>query len=434
MTRSISILALAALMLAAAPAVALDSGTNNAAPAEAGDGTTASQQAAPAEPTTMTVTVTLKHGADDHPIANTPVFLRAARPRGPFEPTAPKPESEWTGFADANGVATFSSIPRDLTTSGLRLHAVTTYEGLAFESSAITPVDGSKLEITVWDKGLDPSVVEIQNLRTVVEVWENYLVFTQYYTLTNTGKTALDVKLLPGEKYEKGLPFELPVKAKGINVTGPGESMVVNSTFYWKGVLEPNARANLQVRFSMSIRDPEFEYEQQVDWPTQNVEVVVPIQTKFEKLPRLTELELRPPGFKETDRGPGIFDLRDDIDFVGARGLKLSPGESFSFQLRGLPFHRPKLPWLFVALGLVCAVLVVVFARREFKAAATRAGREEVRVVLEAQRAALLDELVAVERDMDEGILTRAEAEFESAALREELALVLKKLTDLEPT
>ncbi len=380
----------------------------------------------------MTISVTVKHGADARKIANTPVFLRAARPRGPFEPIAPQPQFEWAGFTDELGIARFDRVPEDLTTSGLRIHAVTTYDGLAFESAAAAPLDGSALEIVTWDKSLDTSVVAIKNLRSVVEVWEGYLVFTQYYTLTNTGQTALDVKLLPDEEFEKGLPFHLPVKAKAINVTGPGESMVVNSTFYWKGVLEPGSAVNLQVRFSMSAKDSEFAYEQEMGWRTLNVEVVVPIQTRFEKLPRLHDLELRPVGFAETDRGAGIFDLRDDIDFVGARGLALEPGQSFAFQLRGLPFERAKSPFLVLLLAFVCGALVLMLASREIKAAAGRAGREDLRKVFEAQRERLLDELVGVERELDEGLLTRAEAEFEASALREQLALVLKKLGDLD--
>lgn len=381
---------------------------------------------------TITITVSLKHGDDGRLIGDAPVFLRAARPRGPFEPTAPRPQFEWASFADAQGVATFSQIPRDLATSGLRVHAVTTYDGLAFESSAAPPLDGSQLEIVLWEKGLDPSVVAISNLRTVVEMWESYLVFTQYYTLTNTGKTALDVKLLPGEEFERGLPFVLPVKAQAINVMGPGESEVVNSTFFWKGVIEPGANVNLQVRFSMVAKNPEFTYEQEVGWVTQNVEIVVPIQTKFEKIPRLDKIELRPLNFSETDRGAGIFGLRDDVDFVGARGLELKPGQSFNFQLRGLPFKRPSVPWYFLGLGLLSAIVLIAFARRELRTAASRAGRDDLRRILEEQRVALLDGLVAVERDLAQGTLTRSEAEFESAALREQLALVLKKLTDLE--
>lgn len=382
---------------------------------------------------TMPVSVQVVHGATEKAVADAPVFLQAARPRGPFEPTAPEPQAEWTGFTNADGTAGFN-IPKSLTTSGLRIHAISTYGGVAFESAASTPGPGVELKIEVFEKGLDTSVVAFETLRTVVDLWEGYLVFTQFYTLTNEGKTALDVSALPGEEFEKGLPIELPVKAQGINVTGPGESMVVNSTVYWKGVLEPGARKNLQVRFSMSAKEEEFVYEQQMDYPTRNIEVVVPIQTRFTRVPRLDDLELRPPGFPETDRGHGIFGLRDDIEFVGARGASAEPGQSFRFQLRGLPFHKPKLPWFFLAFGFIMGIAVVLLGQREARRAATAQGKQVALEALAAEREEILDELVALEKDYDEGIVTAREYEIESLALRERLALVLKKIEDLEPS
>ena len=380
----------------------------------------------------VTITTKVTHGVDKQPVGDAPVFLRAARPRGPFEPTAPPIQQEWEGFTDVAGVATFSRVPRALATSGLRLHAVTTHDGMAFTSPAVAALDGAEVSLTVWDKSLDTSVVEIENLRSTIEIWENYLVFTQFYTLTNTGTTALDTRLLPDDTHDKGIAFDLPVKAQAINVMGPGASTVVNSTFYWHGTLQPHGKVNLQVRFSMSARDPDFTYEQTVAWPTKNVEVVVPIQTRFTKLPRLDSLQLLPPGFEETDRGAGIFGLRSDIDFVGARGLELQPGQSFAFQLRGLPFHRPRLPWAFLVLGVLASVAIFLIATRQLRAAGERANRDEMLAALESRRVQLLDELVELQRDLLDGILTQAEFDFESSALREQLALVLKKLEDLE--
>lgn len=410
------------VLLFSGPLFAQTEAPTEAPPAEA-------QPAEAAEaPSFITINVKVTHATGERAVPNVPVFLQAARARGPFEPTPPTPQFEWESFTNADGIAVFNRIPAELTTSGLKVHALTTFEGVPFESAASTPADGVTLQANVWDSSLDTSGVAIKNLRTVVDVWEGYLVFTQFYTLTNTAHTVLDVKQLPEEIAERGLPFELPLKAQGINVVGSGQSTVINSTFYWKGVLQPGASINLQVRFSMSAKSAEFVYEQQVDYPTENVEVVVPIQTRYQKLPRLEHLELRPLGFEHTDRGPGIFDLRADMDFVGARGLTLKPGESFSFQLRGLPFASSKMPWLFLLLGVVCASVIVALSLRVQR---TVNDKAELRRVFEAQRADLLDALIAIEKDLEQGVITRSEAELESTALREQLALVLKKLEDL---
>lgn len=81
------------------------------------------------------IRVHVSHGTTSEKVADAVVFLRAARPKGPFEPTDPEPQFEWSEITDSTGVATFS-IPKNVTETGLRIHAVTTYGGVAFKSSA----------------------------------------------------------------------------------------------------------------------------------------------------------------------------------------------------------------------------------------------------------------------------------------------------------
>ncbi len=379
----------------------------------------------------MDVTVRVTHGESGQPVADSPVILHAARPRGPFEPRAPKPQQEWAGFTDSGGEASFS-VPEELATSGLKLTALTTYGGVPYESAAATPGRGVELEIAVYEVGLDVDSIVFENVRTLVELWEDYLVFSQFYTITNTGKSAFDTTALPGEDYEKGLPIVLPVKAQGINANGAGEMLVVNSTVYWNGTIEPGGKKNIQVRFSMPVEESEYVYEQKLDYAARNVEVMVPIQTRHTRVPRLDDLELRPKDFPETSRGPGIWGLRGDIEFVGARGRVVEAGDSFSFQLRGLPFHPPKLPWIFFGVAVVLGLIVSVVALRDRSRAESERGRETVLAALGSERDEILDELVALEKDYEEDHVTQGEYEIESRGLRERLALVLKKIEDLE--
>lgn len=395
--------------------------------------TAALAEEAPAPPASesdfMTIRVSVTDGVSGAPVADTPVFLRAARPRGPFEPTAPKPQHEWASVTDPAGNALFAKVPRALTASGLRVHAVATAAGMPFQSPPSVPTPGETLQVKVYERGTDTSGVKIANLRTIVEVWEGYLVFTQYYTLTNTGKTALDVKMLPDKDFEKGLPITLPLKAQGIQASGPGESLVVNSTVYWTGVLQPEEKANLQVRFSMSADDPEFTYTQQMEYPTQNVEVVVPLQTRFKKIPRLDGIELRPKGFSESDRGKGIFGLREDWEFVGARGRQVETGDSFAFQLRGLPFEKPMAPWFVLAAAILVAIVALVLMMRDARRSSDR--REEREKMLVAEREGLFEQILWLQAELEAGRLTDTEHELLSAELRSRLALVLNKLEEL---
>lgn len=370
---------------------------------------------------------------DGSPMSGAPVFLRAARPRGPFEPTAPEPVKEWTEFTDNDGVATFDIVPQGL--DGLRVHAVTTYEGAAFESAAVTPGDGVKLTIKAHERTFDPGVVEIASLRTVVQPWEEYLVFTQFYQLRNTSDLALDIAAIPDIDFERGIPLTLPLKAQGIQAMGPGENNVVDSTVYWKGFMRPGEVVNLQVRFSMSAREPEFVYEQTVDYPTRELEVVVPLQTDFEKLPRLDKVALIAPGFEElgrTQNGVSPLDLRRDMEFLAAWGNSAEKGESFTFKLTGLPFEQPLLPWIFLGFGLAVAIGIFFFARKEADRMASSAGIEDRRAALEAERQDLLEQLDELEKQHDDGQRTEQEYDMLRTAVREQLALILKKLRDLE--
>ncbi len=377
------------------------------------------------------ITVTVTHGITGDAIANAPLFLRAARPRGPFEPTAPKPAKEWAGFTDASGKATFAGVDADLAQRGLRLHAATVHNGVKFESPAITPANGVNLAIKVYEKGVDASGLVIANLRTVLEIWEGYVVFTQFYTLKNNAQTVLDTSLLPGAEFERGLPINLPIEAKGVQLNGPGETVVIESTAYWKGMLAPSQTVQLQARFSVTARDPALIYEQFVDYPIENVEIVVPVQTRFAKVPRLDKASLAAPDF-EMLSGKGIMGLRDDMEFLAAKRGAIEKGKSFKFKLDGLPFERSMAPWAVLGVALFFATGVLVFGRREMKVAASTKGREEILAALRGERDALFEELVILERELSEGTISPREHELETIAIKERLALIMKKIGDVE--
>lgn len=382
---------------------------------------------------TMSLTVRVTHGSTEAPLADTAVFLRAARPKGPFEPTDPEPAYEAPSLTDANGLATFDSVPADLATRGLRVHALTTFGGMTFKTSPSTPSANMELDLKVYEKGVVADDLRFSNLRTIVEVWEGYLVFTQYYGLTNTGNTAIDTLILEGADPEKGLRIELSHLAKGIQVNGPGESTVVNSTVFWKGTLAPGETAPLQMRFSMTEQGSEFVYEQEMGFPVDNIELVLPIQTQYQKLPRLDKVSLAAPGF-EMLSGNGILGLRNDREFIGATGKKVDAGESFQFKVSGLPFESSMAPWAVLGAGLFFAALVVVVGRREVDKLKSRQTREELLKGLEKERDALLDALVELERDLEADEVTEREYELESLALKERLALIMNKIREFDDT
>lgn len=422
------VLALSLTMSASAWAQEPTAQPQEAAPAQA------DAQAQPTQaPASMSLSVeVMRGGANAGPLQGAPVILRAARPKGPFEPTDPTPVHEWTGVTDANGVATFEGVPADLTSKGLRLHAVTLYEGVSYKSNAAIPVQGMKLRLPVFEKTGQVELVQIDQLRLIIEPSEGYLIFSQTLSVSVSGDKALSTSLLAGEQFAKGLPFELPLKAQGINVFGPGQHKTINSTVYWTGEIKPGEPLNLQVRYSIPANDERFIYEQRLDYPVKQADIVVPIQTQFRKIPRLNALQLAALGFdaKVSTDVPGIKPGVETL-YAVAQG-PLAAQSTIKLQLKGLPFKRSQAPWVVLLLGLLGAGGAIWLARKESAAARAKLPVAQLRMKLNKERESLFEELVALELDFDRELLTAREYEVERMAISERLALIMRKLKDLD--
>ncbi|MEZ4458916.1 MAG: hypothetical protein R3E66_04165 [bacterium] len=293
------------------------------------------------------------------------------------------------------------------------------------------PADKLGLTLDVFEKGVDLSGFKIQSIRTVVEPWEDYLIFTQFYMLTNTAKTALDTTILPGKDLERGIPIRLPVKAQGIRASGPGNSAVIDSFVFWQGTIRPNETIPIQVSFSMPVHSPDYVYEQEIAYDVDNLEILVPLQTRFPKLPRLNGVELAAPGFK-MESGYGLFGMRDDMEFIGGTGKSVKKGEALRFKVSGMPYHRPLAPFIVFGFALLSAIFIGVIGRREAQRVRGEAGLKDLRKALEVERESLLEQLVALRVGIRTGTVTQEEHDALSTSLQERLALILHKLSSID--
>ncbi len=382
----------------------------------------------------FSVRVSVLQGKTGSPVANAPVLLRAARPKGPFEPTDPEPQREWAGVTDAQGVATFENIPDTLADTGLRIHALTTHDGVSFKSPVVIPVPGASISLPVFPKTFDPGVLVAKQVRTVIEPWEGYLVFSQMWTLTVRGDAALDTTLISDPAFARGVPLELPIKAQGINVMGASnQTKVVNSTVFFQGVLKPGEPVSIQLRYSMPAKSDRFTYTQRLDYPTEQFDVLVPVNTDYDKIRYLEDLELRSFDLTLGQRSD-IPGLRTDREFIVAIGKDISPKSELSFQLRGLPFERSAAPWYVIAMGLLGAAAIIVFASSSRARHASADSRDKLTQDLRAELEATLDALTELEDDLDTGHVSARDYEFESSSLRARAALLIKKLEELGET
>jgi hypothetical protein len=395
------------------------------------------EQTEKAEPQTFSVTVKVEHGtdgADDAAagMSGKAVILRAARPKGPFEPTDPKPKHEWSAVTDASGVATFEGLPMSVATSGLRLHAVATHGGWTFKSAQIEPEPGIELKVKVYEQGHDLSGVVIKELQSIAHIWEDHVFFQQFYLLTVEGDKVVDTSQLPGREFDNGLPIRLPTMALGIHIQAPGETKVVNNFAYWKGLLKSGETVPVSITFSMRASDTDFVYEQTVDYPVESAKVVVPLESTSPQIqiPYFGTVALAAPGFDVQATEGGIGGQNTGM-FLVADGRSLEAGESFAFQLTGLPFDQPVGGWLALALGLAGVIFVLGYARREQRHIDDSRRSGELAEMLRREREELLDELAILEQDFEDGEVGDLEYERESLLLRERIALVMKKIGEL---
>ncbi len=380
---------------------------------------------------TFDVRVSVTQGTAGAPVAGAPVLLRAMRRMGPNETKEPAPQREWAAVTDASGVATFSEVPESLTTSGLQLHAVTQRDGVSFKSRRVIPTPGMSLAIPVFPKTFDPSVLVAQQVRTVIEPWEGYLIFNQEWTLGVTGDAAFDTSLVADPAFERGLPIELPIKAQGINVQiSSGQTKVVNSTIFYQGIIAPGQPLRIQFRYSMPAKSERFTYTQRLDYPTKRYDVLVPVHTDYEKIRYLPDLELRSFDLDQSQRAD-IPGLRTDREFIIAIGKDVAPKRQLTFQLRGLPFTRPSAPLVVVVLGILGALAIVAFASASRAKNASADSQARLAGDLRDELRTTLDALVALDDDLDAGHVSARDYEFESTTLRARAALLIKKLEEL---
>ena len=387
----------------------------------------ANEQPAAGGAATWSATVEVVDGITGEPVAGTGVELKASRPVGPFESKDPEPAKKWAAQTNAKGRAAFDGLSRAVVKQGLEVYATTRENGIEYKSARTTPGDGATLTIEIYPRGTDIESVKIKKLRTVVEPWEDFLVFTQFWTLTVDGNLVIDTEMLP----EGHLPLALPTDAKGIHAFGPGETEVVDSTVQWKGVLRPGETVALRTRFSMSAGASSFVFRQSVDYPADEVQVVLPLQSEHEKVGRLEGASLIAKDFQEVSATREVPGFRRDKGYLFARGRSLEAGEAFAVKLTGLPFDQPIAPWAALGLGLLGIAFIVGFARKEKTRLESDETREKAVATLRQEREDLLDELADLEEAWEADEISEVTYETESLRLRESLTLVMRKIDEL---
>lgn len=355
------------------------------------------------------------------------VVLKAIRPGRQQQRVV----QEWEGVTDGEGIVRFD-ISRGKLGRAAALRAVTTHMSVPFRSKPSRPSDDSTLTIQVADPGGELEDVAVRRLRTVVEPWEGYLVISQFWRLTAEGNRVVDTSKLDVDERATGLPLEFPTNAEGLEATGPGESEVVEGTVYWRGRLKPGRATRLRVRYSMPVEHASYVYRQRVDYPVREAQVILPLRPTRTTIDRLDDAALVAPGFESVEATTRISGLRRDNEYLFASGRTMEPGETLTFELEGLPYSRPVGPWVAVGFAALGLLVLGAVARRESARFTSESERREARRQLEDERDRLADEIARLDRSYEEGRIDEVDYETERLRLREQLAVVLRRLRDLD--
>jgi hypothetical protein len=344
----------------------------------------------------------------------------------------------YTATTDEQGVAVFeplTAIP------GVRYVPTVTHEGVSSSGAAILPdEDVEKAEMSVFRKTYDDKGLLVTDLMTTVDLWEGFLVFSQTWSLVNTGGAAFDPNGNPNPAYKDGLVLRVPKTAQGVQAQiikrrgDVSDARVLQEKVLVQESIPPQLPGQdpmrVQIRYSIPLESKNFEYEQPLDFKVESMRVIVATTTQFEKVPRLS-LTLDAPGFGEV--GPSSLpNMKAGQEFLVARDGKGEPGGTLRFGISGYPVPDPIGAW--AAFGAAFLILVggVWLYRQEVARLEGGSARKVLLRALEQEREELFEDLRDLEESYDQGEVSDRRYDVEAAELRERLALVLRRLAHEE--
>lgn len=289
----------------------------------------------------------------------------------------------------------------------------------------------------------DTSTVFAPRVITIAELWEDYIVFTQIWTLA----TSAPVRVLPDSSTKtSGLEIPLPDDASGIRVIQPAEGVNVSETsLYYQQPIEPagtgsSGAPSVVVRFSIKHDNASsLAWNQPLLFAVENASVVVPQGTQHRRFERLDVMLDVPLCGDSPDRGAMCFeDIRNR-----AEGVPMLEGVAVQIAGAGRTQDLPSVMrvnttgWPTpVPVSTIVSIIAVVISLLTisgfvlFEIRNRRGGQtSETRLAhLVAERERRLQEAGRLRARLDRAELLESEYELEFARLREELAMIEQRI------
>lgn len=185
----------------------------------------------------------------------------------------------------ADGIAHVNVVPGDTLQGFARLLKDGTE---TFAPNGVLIEDAGDYELTIQDKAVvqDESVVFAPRVITIVELWEDYIVFTQIFRLATDQPVVFQAA--KGGR-DAGLRIPLPDGASGVNVVQPRQSAEsVGDAVMYRGEILPAGEAGeaptLIVRYSIKhSNQSKLEWAQNFPFDVENLSLVVPQKSQHER-------------------------------------------------------------------------------------------------------------------------------------------------------
>lgn len=339
-----------------------------------------------------------------------------------------------------DGVARF----RVAATDGLQAFARMLHDGketFAPTGLNLRPDDAHTLAIQHMPIVTDSSSVFASRIVTIVELWEDFLVFTQVFHLATDQPVIFEAG---GEGRDAGFRIPLPEGAAGVRVVQPAEKAEsVGDAVMFRGQIrqagEGEQAPTLIVRYSIRHDNvKQVAWSQVFPFDVENLSVVVPQSSQHERHPAL-DVALNvalcadgvTPGvmcFEElSDRAEGVQMLQGAAVRL-ARGGRVSAGGRMEVGTVGWPSDPHIARWATLAAILLALGFGVVMVRRAMTRGASTLDAE---ARLLAEREGILERVDALEQKLAEAAILEMDYAAERERIIGELALVERRLRGL---